>query len=86
MLRPNYRYVALVEIDSKTMYLRQESLVGGKDYYFLLEAWNPNSHVASYRYEFLVNKPPFGGECGIEPNEGMHKYLSIVFKMDTYSL
>ena len=52
------------------MYLKQGGLLGAKEYYFLLEAWNPNSELATLRYEFLVNLPPFGGSCGITPNEG----------------
>ena len=60
-----------LELDSKTMYLKQGGLTGGKEYYFLLEAWNPNSRLAEYKYEFLVNLPPFGGSCGIEPETGI---------------
>ena len=58
------------DIDSLTLYMNQGALMGGKEYYFLLEAWNPNSHVTFLRYEFLVNLPPFGGECTIVPDTG----------------
>ena len=56
--------------------MNKKSLVAGKTYYFLIEAWNINSEVTVLRYDFIVNLPPYGGECNILPDTGnKYKYI-----------
>ena len=73
-----FTFVILLELDSLTMYMVEEKLIGGKEYSFQLEAWNPNSNVTTLSYNFLINIPPFGGKCTIQPDSGKYQKELLV--------
>ena len=64
----------LTGVEGYSIFLREGSLPGGRNYRMVAEGWTPGSEIATAEYVFKVNLVPYGGTCDVEPKEGTAKY------------
>ena len=54
----------------KALHILPHALALGTTHILELTVWTPFSTNTTISEEFLVNKPPYGGNCNVDPTEG----------------
>ena len=58
------------DISSSNITIKKKSMVGGFFYNIYVTAWTPGSKKSNSSFLFLVNVPPSGGICDVDPKTG----------------